>query len=281
MLKDKKIAFIGSGNMAEALIRTLIDSSVFNPDSIICSDLSNKRLKYIHNNYNVSTTPDNVNAVQKADIIILSVKPQVMLTILEQISEAVNSSKLIISIAAGIGLDVIQNALNKDRSRKLRLVRAMPNTPAMVQAGATALSKSEDTPGKDLKAAMEIFNAVGKVVEVTEEMMDAVTGLSGSGPAYVFLILEALADAGVKEGLPREIAMALSVQTVLGAAKLASESGDHPGKLKDMVTSPGGTTIAGLHALEQGGLKAVLMNAVGAATKRSKELGEMQKKKSV
>tara|TARA_B100000315_G_scaffold130524_1_gene120143 strand:- start:25223 stop:26074 length:852 start_codon:yes stop_codon:yes gene_type:complete len=278
MLKDKKIAFIGSGNMAEALISSLIDSSIFNPDDILCSDISKKRLEYVHNNYNIHTSSDNIDVVQKADIIILSVKPQIILKVLDQISETVDSSKLIISIAAGISLDIIQKALSKKDASTCRLIRAMPNTPAMVQTGATALTKGAHASENDLKAAFEIFSAVGKAVEINEDLMDAVTGLSGSGPAYVFLIIDALADAGVQVGLPKDISMTLSIQTVLGAAKLASESGDEPAKLKDMVTSPGGTTIAGINSLEEGNLKAVLMNAVKAATQRSKELGSIQKK---
>ncbi|MEE9165171.1 MAG: pyrroline-5-carboxylate reductase [Nitrospinota bacterium] len=278
MLKDKKIAFIGSGNMAEALISSLIDSSVFNPNDILCSDISKKRLEYVHNNYNIHTSSDNIDAAQKADIIILSVKPQIILKVLDQISETVDSSKLIISIAAGISLDLIQKALSKEGAKTFRLIRAMPNTPALVQTGATALTKGAHASENDLKAAFEIFSAVGKAVEINEDLMDAVTGLSGSGPAYVFLIIDALADAGVKVGLPKDISMTLSVQTVLGAAKLASESEDHPAKLKDMVTSPGGTTIAGINSLEEGNLKAVLMNAVEAATQRSRELGSIQKK---
>ena len=278
MLKDKKIAFIGSGNMAEALISSLIDSSVFNPDAILCSDISKKRLEYIHNNYNIHTSPDNFDVAQKADIIILSVKPQIILKVLDQISETVDSSKLIISIAAGISLDIIKKAMSKEGAKTFRLIRAMPNTPALVQTGATALTKGADASDNDLKAAFEIFSAVGKAVEIDEDLMDAVTGLSGSGPAYVFLIIEALADAGVKVGLPKDISMTLSVQTVLGAAKLASKSGDHPAKLREMVTSPGGTTIAGINSLEEGNLRAVLMNAVEAATQRGRELGSIQKK---
>ena len=279
MLKDKKIAFIGSGNMAEALISSLIDSSVFNPHDILCSDISKKRLEHVHNNYNIHTSSDNLDVAQKADIIILSVKPQIILKVLDQISETIDNSKLIISIAAGISLDIIQKILSKESAKTFRLIRAMPNTPALVQAGATALARGEHASENDLKAAFEIFSAVGKAVEINEDLMDAVTGLSGSGPAYVFFIIDALVDAGVKVGLPKDISVTLSVQTVLGAAKLASESGDPPAKLKDMVTSPGGTTIAGINSLEEGNLKAVLMNAVEAATQKSRELGIIQKNK--
>lgn len=280
MLKDKKMAFIGSGNMAEALIKGMINSSIIKPENILTSDVRKDRLEFLHNTYKVQIASDNLDAIKKAGIIILSVKPQTILEVLDQISESANDSKLIISIAAGISLEIIQRALDKEDSKALRLIRAMPNTPALVQTGATAMSKGVNALEEDMKTADEIFSAVGKVVEVNEDLMDAVTGLSGSGPAYIFLIIEALIDAGVKAGLPRDISMTLSVQTVLGAAKLVSESGEHPEKLKDMVTSPGGTTLAGLHALEKGELKVVLMNAVKSATKRSKELGIEQKEKA-
>lgn len=274
------MAFIGSGNMAEALIKGMINSSIIKPENILTSDVRKDRLEFLHNTYKVQIASDNLDAIKKAGIIILSVKPQTILEVLDQISESANDSKLIISIAAGISLEIIQRALDKEDSKALRLIRAMPNTPALIQTGATAMSKGVNALEEDMKTADEIFSAVGKVVEVNEDLMDAVTGLSGSGPAYIFLIIEALIDAGVKAGLPRDISMTLSVQTVLGAAKLVSESGEHPEKLKDMVTSPGGTTLAGLHALEKGELKVVLMNAVKSATKRSKELGIEQKEKA-
>ena len=281
MLKDKKIAFIGSGNMAEALIKGLINSSIIMPENILTSDVSKDRLKYVHDAYNVQIASDNIDAVQKAEIVILAVKPQVMIKVLDQISETVDNTKLIISIAAGISLEIIYKALSKGGSMSMRLIRAMPNTPSLIQAGVTALSnKGSDALEEDIKIASEIFGAVGKVVKVNEDLMDAVTGLSGSGPAYVFLIIDALADAGVKVGLPRDISLTLSVQTVLGAAKLVSDTGDHPGKLKDMVTSPGGTTIAGIQSLEEGSLKTVLINAVEAATRRARELGIIQKKQA-
>ncbi len=278
MLKDKKISFIGSGNMAEALIKGLMSSSTIESTNIFASDMNKERLKYIHNEYKVQLASDNIEATQKADILILAVKPQVMHEVTDQISASVDSSKLVISIAAGVGLETIQKSLDKKGSKKLHLIRAMPNTPALVQTGVTALSKGINSTEEDLNRAIEIFSAVGKVVEVDESLMDAVTGLSGSGPAYIFLIIDALASAGVKEGLPRDIAMTLSLQTVLGAAKLASESGEQPEELIDRVSSPGGTTVAGMRSLEEGKLKAVLINAVEAATRRSKELGLAQEK---
>ena len=280
MLKDKNITFIGSGNLAEALIKGLILSSALTPERIWATDISADRLKYMADKYKVNTATDNHLAAQKSEIILLAVKPQIIVEALDQISASVDNSKLIISVAAGIDLEIIQKILSKKTNSKLRLVRAMPNTPALALSGATALSKGENASEEDMKLSFEIFEAVGKVVNVEENLMDAVTGLSGSGPAYIFLIIDALADAGVKVGLPRDIALGLSIQTVLGSAKLALESKEHIGKLKDMVTSPGGTTIAGLHSLETGGLKAILMNAVESATKRSGELGAIQRKKA-
>lgn len=280
MLKNKKIAFIGSGNMAEALIKGLINSDVVEPKNIWISDIRKERLRYLHKKYKTQIAPDNCNAIKNADIVIFAVKPQTILKVAGQVSDLVKKTKLIISIVAGVSLEIIQKALSKKDTKSIRMIRAMPNTPALVQAGVTALSKGKNTSKEDMQTALKIFKAVGKVAEVDENLMDAVTGLSGSGPAYVFLIIDALADAGVKVGLPRDVSMTLSVQTVLGAARLIDETGEHPGKLKDMVTSPGGTTIAGLHSLEQGGIKAVLMNAVEAATRRSQELGTIQKKRA-
>jgi pyrroline-5-carboxylate reductase len=182
----------------------------------------------------------------------------------------VSRDKLIISVAAGVPIAAIERRLHPP----MRIVRAMPNTPATVGAGATALSLGEHATEADLATATTIFDSVGTTVVLDESQMDAVTGLSGSGPAYLFLIIEALADAGVKVGLSRRASLQLAAQTVLGSAKLLIESGQHPGMLKDGVTSPGGTAIAGLHTLEAGGLRNVLMNAVEAATRRSRELGE-------
>lgn len=254
--------------MAEALIKGLVKASFIYPENILASDVREDRLKSLAELYKISVADTNQEAAKHTDIIILSVKPQVMEKVLKGIKDAVDRSKLVVSIAAGISISKIKGILGEDT----RIIRAMPNTPALIQSGATAVSRCENTSDDDVKIALKIFNAVGITVTVDEELMDAVTGLSGSGPAYIFLIIEALADAGVKMGLSRSIAMKLSVQTVLGAAKLVSETGRHPGELKDMVTSPGGTAISGLHTLEEGGLRTTLINAVEAATKRSKEL---------
>jgi len=197
-----------------------------------------------------------------------------MAAVLRETADSLDMSKLVISIAAGVPLAAIESCLNKD----LRLIRVMPNIPASVKEGAAAIAPGKHVLKDDLKIAKAIFDSVGKSVIIEEELMDAITGLSGSGPAYIFLIVDALADAGVKMGLSREDALFLSTQTVLGAAKILMETQEHPGRLKDRVTSPGGTAIAGLHTLEEGGLRTTLINAVEVATKRSKELGEMMMK---
>ena len=212
----------------------------------------------------------NVEAAREADIVILSVKPQVIERVLVEITSVVDDRKLVISIAAGIVISRIEKAL-KDGAH---VVRVMPNTPALVLAGAAAIAGGKNATSNDLALAQSIFNSVGRAVIVEEKLMDAVTGLSGSGPAYVFMIIDALSDAGVKAGLPRQLALELAAQTVYGAAKMVLETKEHPGKLRDMVTSPGGTTIEGLHALEKGKLRATLINAVEAATARSRELGK-------
>lgn len=273
MLRSKKLGFIGGGNMAEAMVKGLLSASFIEAKNIEVSDPIVSRLEYLHREYKIKTTSDNSEVVKRSDIIILAVKPQSIKKVLWGISDHVDESKLVVSIAAGISIATLEN--NLDKERKIPVVRTMPNTPALVQEGVTALASGTHVTKADMQLAHRLFEAVGKTVDVDEIHIDAVTGLSGSGPAYIFMIIEALSDAGVKMGLPRNVANILTVQTVLGSAKLARESGKHPGELKDMVTSPGGTTISGLHTLEAGGLRTTLMNAVEAATKRSAELGLM------
>jgi pyrroline-5-carboxylate reductase len=275
MLNDKKIAFIGAGNMGEAIISGLIVSGSSKPQNIICTDVRESRLDEIKSEYGVRVTANNMEAVEASDIIVYAVKPQIMATVLEETADKLDMSKLVISIAAGVPMTAIESCLNKD----LRLIRVMPNIAAAVKEAASAIAAGGHATDEDVDLAMEIFNSIGKSVFLKENyLMDAVTGLSGSGPAYIFLIVDALADAGVKMGLSREEALFLSTQTVLGAAKLLMETHEHPGQLKDKVTSPGGTAIAGLAMLEEGGLRTTLIRGVEAATNRSKELGEMMTK---
>jgi pyrroline-5-carboxylate reductase len=266
----KTIAFLGAGNMAEALIKGLLRAEVADPQEVLCTDRRKERGIELTARYGVRFDTSNAKAAELADVIVLSVKPQVMNHLLEEIAPALNPTKLVISIAAGVPIEAIERKVGHG----VRIIRTMPNTPALVGAGATALSPGKHATEADLEQAKSLFDAIGKAVIVDEPLLDAVTGLSGSGPAYVFLIIEALSDAGVKVGLPRYTAQELAAQTVLGSARLLIETGEHPGRLKDQVTSPGGTAIAGLHTLEAGGLRTTLMNAVEAATKRSKELGE-------
>ncbi|MCX8084054.1 MAG: pyrroline-5-carboxylate reductase [Calditerrivibrio sp.] len=271
MLKNKKIGFIGSGNMATALIKGLLKSEMIPAENIYASDVDMEKLESLSNEYGINIIyKNNKKLVDDSDIVILAVKPQIMGKVLKEISDRINDNKLLISIAAGISSEYVEEMLGK----KVRFIRTMPNTPALVLEGATGIAAGEYATEDDLKIAQEIFSAVGISVIVDEYQMDAVTGLSGSGPAYIFMIIEALSDAGVKVGLSRDIAMKLAAQTVLGAAKLQIETKMHPGTLKDMVTSPGGTAIAGIHTLEQGGLRTTLINAVETATKRSIELGK-------
>ena len=272
MLNDKKIAIIGAGNMGEALISGLIVSGSSKPKSIICTDVREAKLEEIKKEYDVRTTMNNLEAVEASDIIIYAVKPQIIAAVLKETAEKLDMSKLVISIAAGVPMAAIESCLNKE----LRLIRVMPNIAASVKEAASAIAAGGHATEEDIDLALAIFNSIGKSIFLKENyLMDAVTGLSGSGPAYIFLIVDALADAGVKMGLSREEALFLSSQTVLGAAKLLMETREHPGKLKDKVTSPGGTAIAGLATLEEGGLRTSLIHAVEAATNRSKELGEM------
>jgi pyrroline-5-carboxylate reductase len=273
MTSEKSMGFLGAGNLAEALIKGILKAGIVSPKDILASDVSRERLKALKERYKISTYPRNTEVALKSDIIVLAVKPQVIREVLDEVAPIVDESKIIISVAAGIPLSVLSSILSQGKNKHPRIIRAMPNTPALVQEGATALAKGLHASEGDLKAALNIFNAVGKTVVVAEALMDAVTGLSGSGPAYICAVVEALSDAGVKMGLSRDVSYKLSLQTLLGTARLLEETGKNPSQLKEMVTSPGGTTIFGLHALEKGKLKNTLMNAVEAATARSRELG--------
>jgi pyrroline-5-carboxylate reductase len=267
-LQDKRIAFIGAGNMGEGLIKGLLEAGKVRPEQLIATDVRTDRLETIRKAYQIDTLTNNREAVTKAQILLLAVKPQAMNGVLTELNGTVGEDHLILSIAAGIRTTFIEGKF----SLPTRVVRIMPNTPALVRAGASAIAPGQHATPEDLEFARQIFEAVGCVVEIEENLMDAVTGLSGSGPAYIFVMIEALSDAGVRMGLSREVATLLVGQTVLGAARMVLETGEHPARLKDMVTSPGGTTAAGLHVLEQAGFRGALKAAVEAATRRSQEL---------
>ena len=269
MALNKKIAVIGAGNMGEALIAGMLASKAASPDEIHATDVMSERLDQMKARYSIQVGTDNKAAVLWCEIVILAVEPQVLDRVLDDLRSVLTEAKLVLSVAAGYPIARIVAHVTPG----VRVVRCMPNTPSVVRAGVCALAWGSRVSEEDERLARAIFESVGRVVVVEERLMDAVTGLSGSGPAYVLLIIEALADGGVKMGLPRDAAFGLAAQTVFGAAQMVQETGEHPGRLKDKVASPGGTTIAGLHELERGRLRASLMDAVEAATKRSQELG--------
>ncbi|MCK8823701.1 pyrroline-5-carboxylate reductase [Fuchsiella alkaliacetigena] len=268
-MKSSKIGFIGTGAIAEALISGLLESNRFKAEQIIGSDISSSRREELKTKYGIEVTADNRLVVQQSDYLILAVKPQVLTEVLAEISELITVEQLILSIAAGVNIDRIESAISETR---VPIVRVMPNTPALVKEGAIAYSLGSYADQNLAEQIEKLLGAVGKVIQVKESLMDAVTGLSGSGPAFVLLILEALAAGGVRNGLTHQQAEELAIQTLLGTAKLASESEEHLAALRDQVTSPAGTTAEGLYSLEQGGVRAAIIEAVSAACERSKEL---------
>lgn len=273
MKKRNEIGFIGTGNMGEALIAGLLKAKFTTPVQIIAFDMDGERLRSIQKKYGIKKASDNHHLASQCDSLLLCVKPQSMKEVIEGMADALDSSKLLISIAAGVPLYAIETYARK----QLRLIRVMPNINVLVQEGASAIAPGNLATDEDIRLAKAIFDCVGRSMTIDETLMDVVTGLSGSGPAYVFLMIEALTEAGVHLGMTRSQALMLVTQTVKGSAKLLSESGEHPGLLREKVTSPGGTTAAGLYQLEVGGLRKVLIGAVMAAAQRSKELGERMK----
>jgi pyrroline-5-carboxylate reductase len=269
-LSGQRIGFIGCGAMAQALAGGLVAAGV-PASNLRGADLAPDQRKQFDEALGIETCASNDELVAQSDVVVMCVKPNVVGTVLSTLDSAsAPEQKLWISLAAGISLETYADGLPSSS----RVIRSMPNTPALVREGATAICPNAHATAEDLAIAKALFSAVGITwITHTEEQLDAVTGLSGSGPAYVFLILEALGDAGVRQGLPREASYQLAFQTVYGSAKLAIESAEHPGVLKDRVTSPGGTTIAGLERLESAGVRAALYDAVAAATTRSKQLG--------
>ncbi len=269
MLKER-IGFIGGGKMAEALIKGVLRAKLSSADKIIVSDVDKKRCQILEEETGVKTTQENDKVISDADIIILAIKPNVMGKILEELKNNITSKHIVVSIAAGIPLDFIESFLNEG----CRAIRVMPNTPCLVGETAAAYALGKSATLNDGQLVGQILNAVGKSFLLEEKQLDAVTGLSGSGPAFIYTVIEALTDGGVKMGLPRDVSTTLAAQTAFGAAKMVLEAGMHIGELKDFVTSPGGTTIEGLHALEKGGVRDSLITAVEVATKKSKRLGK-------
>jgi len=269
MLAGTKIALIGAGNMTEALVAGLLKACLTSQEHLYATDVLPERQAHLQKRYGIRAGGDNPDAAAWGQVVVLSVEPQVLDHVLDEIARAVMPDCLIISVAAGYPIARAASRLPPGS----KIVRVMPNTPSSVLEGVSAVTFGTGISEEDAGVARAILESVGKVVVVDERLMDAVTGLSGSGPAYVYLMIEALADGGVKMGLPRPVAELLAAQTVLGAARMLIETGEHPGRLKDRVASPGGTTIAGLHKLEEGRVRASLIAAVEAAAKRSAELG--------
>jgi pyrroline-5-carboxylate reductase len=264
------IGFLGGGKMAAALAKGVLSAGLVKPAHIRASDPLPAARSAFAGQTGAKTTASNIEVVQFARILVLAVKPGHVAELLEEIRPAMTPGHLLISIAAGVPIARLESGLGQGA----RVIRVMPNSPALVGASASAYALGTAATRADAAVAQQIFSAVGLAFPLKEPLLDAVTGLSGSGPAYVYLIIEALSDGGVAGGLPREVATKLAAQTLLGSAKMVLETGLHPGALKDMVTSPGGTTIEGLHALEKGKVRGVLINAVRAATEKSRKLGQ-------
>jgi pyrroline-5-carboxylate reductase len=270
MSSPLKIGFLGAGKMASALAKGFIQAGLATPDSVVASDPYEAARTSISREAGVKATGSNSEVVQSAQVIVLAVKPDQVNEVLAEVRPHFTDKHLLVSIAAGVPLARIESAL----PASARVIRVMPNTPALVGASASAFAPGKSATKDDAQLAQKLFSSVGVAYQVKESLLDAVTGLSGSGPAYAFLIIEGLSDGGVAAGLPRDVATKLAAQTLLGSAQLLLQTGQHPGALKDMVTSPGGTTIEGLHELEKAGVRGALINAVRAATEKSRRLGQ-------
>jgi pyrroline-5-carboxylate reductase len=270
MASNLSIGFLGAGKMATALAKGFIRAGLVTPKQVIASDVSDAACAAFAKETGAKTTAFNPDVAKFANVLILAVKPDQVSGALAEIRDATTEKHLLIYIAAGVTLAKLEAGLGDDA----RAIRVMPNTPALVGSSATGFALGKSATPADAEIATKLFSAVGVAFQVKEALLDAVTGLSGSGPAYVYLFIESLSDGGVAAGLPRDIATKLAAQTVLGAARMVLETGQHPGALKDMVTSPGGTTIEGLHELEKGKFRGTVMSAVRAATDKSKKLGQ-------
>jgi pyrroline-5-carboxylate reductase len=270
MASNLTVGFLGAGKMAAALGSGLVRAGLATKENLIASDMSGQAREAFAKATGGKTSGFNPDVAKAAAALFVAVKPEQVQDLLKEISPALTERHLIISIAAGVTLAKMEASLPPGA----RVVRVMPNTPALVGASASAFALGKNATGEDAELVTRLLSSVGIAYQVKESLLDAVTGLSGSGPAYVYLIIEALSDGGVAAGLPRDVATKLAAQTVLGGAKMVLETGMHPGALKDMVTSPGGTTIEGVHELEKGRLRAALMNAVRAASEKAKKLGQ-------
>jgi len=266
------LLFLGGGQMAEALIRGVLDAGLLPRDRIMATDVRPERLEHLARQIGIRTEASNRAAAPFGEIVFLTVKPQDLPSLLDEIGPLVGAEQVVVSIAAGVPLARIESAFHGP----IPTIRVMPNTPCLVRTGMAVLALGRHARPRDEQLVLRIFNAVGRAITLPERALDAVTALSGSGPAFISLVVEALIDAGVRVGLARDVATTLAVQTTLGTAVMLAETGEHPARLKEMVTSPGGTAIAGVHALERAGLRAAFMDAIVTATKRSRELGRQE-----
>lgn len=267
-MPDLRVAILGTGKMGGILLQAFLKNNLLGPDQIFATVHHAERAQALSVQYGIEMTTDNLAAASQADVILLGVKPVQVPALIEQIRPTLSAKKMVLSIAASVKTRSIEDAAGCD----LAVIRAMPNTPAMLAAGITALCAGRFVSEEQMAIAQRIFQTVGRTVVVDEKHMDAVTGLSGSGPAFLYIIIEALAEAGVNVGLPRDVATLLAAQTTLGSARMVLETGYHPALLKDAVTTPAGCTVDGILELEEGGLRVTLIKAVKRATQRAREL---------
>ncbi|KLA25627.1 pyrroline-5-carboxylate reductase [Bacillus cereus] len=271
---NKQIGFIGCGNMGIAMIGGMINKNIVSPNQIICSDLNVSNLKNASDKYGITITTNNNEVANSADILILSIKPDLYTSVINQIKDQIKDDVIVVTIAAGKSIKSTENEFD----RKLKVIRVMPNTPVLVGEGMSALSFNEMVTEKDIKEVLNIFNIFGQTEVVNEKLMDVVTSISGSSPAYVYMFIEAMADAAVLDGMPRKQAYKFADQAVLGSAKMVLATGIHPGELKDMVCSPGGTTIEAVATLEEKGLRTAIISAMKRCTKKSMEMSRLTSK---
>lgn len=267
---NKKIGFIGCGNMGQAMIGGIVQSGITSPENIITSDMNESFLQGVKDKYGIQTSSDNNAVASFSDILILAVKPNIYEKVIKEVSSAVKQDVLIVTIAAGIGIDFVEKCFGRD----MKVVRTMPNTPALVGEGMSALSKNNRVTEEELKEVISIFESFGKAEVIDEKLMDSIPAVSGSSPAYVFMFIEALADGAVLRGMPRDKAYKFAAQSVLGAAKMVLETGEHPGSLKDKVCSPGGTTIEAVYTLEMNNFRGTVISAMESCTKKAIEMSK-------
>jgi pyrroline-5-carboxylate reductase len=267
---DQKVGFIGCGKMAQAMIEGMIKSKIVQPAAIMASAVTDETLRSVKEKYNILVSRNNIEVAKHADILILAIKPNIHDAIINEIAEAMNEQKVMITIAAGISLEYIESFFQT----KMKVVRAMPNTPSLVGEGMSAICHNQQVNQEDLEKVLLLFNSFGRTEVMVEELMDSIPAISGSSPAYVYMFIEALADGGVKQGIPRKQAYKLAAQAVLGAAKMVLETERHPGELKDDVCTPGGATIEAVAALEQEKFRSAILTAMDHCTKKSKQLSK-------